>query len=447
MSNTLMIVFHYHPSLEIGAVRSIKFSKYLPEFGWKPFILTVNSRYYGRINETPLEFECKIYRTMKWPVLRDIYLGVRSFFGSGASRKLVLDQKESASSGNASDQSTVSVPFWKRVIFSLSWTPDDKIGWLIPAVRMAIKIIRRENIDVIYTSGPPWTCHVIGLVVKKFTGRKWVADFRDPWDPPRKPRHVSTVYSRRLEQFLADRVASNADLILTATREHRNHFLKMYGGSMEERCFAVLNGYDEDDFKSRKKRQREPDDPVTFLYAGNMYLGRDPFCFLIAAGELLAEGYYSKDEINIQFRGSMLIKDSRINGIVSDYRLEDIVTFRNAVKRADYLDLILNADVLLLMQGENASVQIPGKTFEYIATGNEIIALVSNGATRNFLGDFDRVSLAGINAKDKIKECIRDVFSRVRSCRYDNHVTNRKLQDFTRKKSAETLSGLLDCIS
>ena len=167
MNKILIISYHYHPDLAVGAMRAVKFAKYLPENGWEPVILTVKSKYHSQIDISKSSDNCKVYRTLKLPVFDDIYLKLKSILLSDKSNNKNNSYSNSDPSGN-SEELLKRTPLWKRMIFSFSNTPDNKIGWILPGVFKGLRIIKQENIDVIYSSGPPWTCHIIGLLLKLF---------------------------------------------------------------------------------------------------------------------------------------------------------------------------------------------------------------------------------------------------------------------------------------
>lgn len=444
MKKVLMIAYHFHPGLEIGAVRSVKFAKYLPAFGWWPYVLTIDRKYLDVVDDTPLDFECDIYRTKKWPATRDINLWLKSLLKiKRSSRATVAFQSKPPKSADGG-QHVLKVPLLRRIEYSLNWTPDDKIGWVVPAVIRAVKIIRRYDVEAIYSSGPPWTCHLVGLLLKKLTGKKWMADFRDPWKPFDKPPEITTALSRKIENGMANSVIKNADLVIATTEGYREQLAKDNREVVDGKFFVIRHGFDEEDFIFRRDRKKDTEGPVTILHAGLIFKGRDPSVFLRALGELLEEGFFRDDELRVEFVGNILTDIEKIRKVIADNNLDGIVRVEKPVKREEYLDKIANSDVLLLMHGSDQSIQIPGKTFEYIATGNEIIALMTEGEAYNLLKGFKNVQFAGGGDKEKIKMCVREAVARVRTARVGTRTGDSRLQDFTRTKLTEKLSGLLD---
>lgn len=440
MPRVLIIAYHFYPDLEVGAVRSVKFAKYLPAFGWEPYILTVNPRYYRSFDNPGQEFGFPIYRTSKWPTLDDLYLNLKN--------KIRSNKKPGNDPENGPNYSTISIdekreykrPLWKRLLDSLSATPDKNIGWLFPAVFNAIRLIRKNKIDVIYSSGPPWTCHLIGLIAKLFTGRKLVVDFRDPWESrPNVPSRLSV----KIGDHLKNAVITKSDHVVTSTPLLTDKFKNNYHLS-DDKCSTILNGFDEEDFVGRAKSTKMNNDPLNILYAGTLYTQRDPSSFFAAISELIEENFLRKEEIRIEFLGKNDFGENRTKNVLRIFGLEDITFSFDAVPKDIFYDKIIDADVLLLIQSGSSRNLIPGKTFEYLATGNTILALISEGATHNLLCEFDNVLIADIDDKEKIKDCIKIIVNE-RSISTNISPENKiKLQKLTRRGQTEKLVQILN---
>jgi glycosyltransferase involved in cell wall biosynthesis len=442
MPRILLIAYHFHPDLEVGAVRSVKFARYLPEFGWEPYVLTIDTRFIPKTDEGKLDLDCGIFRTTKWPTIDDGYRWLKKRIKRQETSNSI-GASDQSSSGSMSDESDMPVPpFWKRFISSLSQTPDDAIGWLIPASWKAIRLIRKYNIDVIYTSGPPYTCHLVGLIAAMMTRRKLVVDFRDPWTSGNRIGSHFNAVSLAVERFLERRVISKADLVITSTPAITAQLTEMHSPG-ENRIATILNGYDEDDFRGRTRHPVQDGKPMTFLYAGTLYMGRDPSPLFRAMAELLEAGDLGKNDIRLEIIGNIEYDDRQLTNSITNLGIGDIVKIGGPVARDRYFDRIINADVLILMQSESAGPQIPGKTYEYLATGNKILGLLHDGATRDLLEKYDNVLISDPGDNDRIKECIMTLkkgFSQ--NPQKSNNAAN--LKDITRRRQTERLANLLN---
>lgn len=414
MKKILLIAYHYHPDLQVGAQRTIKYVKYLPENGWQPHVLTVDPRYYPQTDDSPLGFECPVFRTRKWPVPDDVYRGIKRRFALSNHRPAEYT-RISPTTGSVEPEFKKEIPWFKKFLNSLSGTPDGHSGWLVPGVLAARKLIKKHRYDVIYSSGPPQTCHLIGLVAHRLTGVPWVADFRDPWLYPKERDSYVLDYSKNFDVRYEAKLARRASLVLTTTDEWRDHLKQLYSPILDDKCFTVINGFDEDDFDPSTARPADrQSSSKTFLYAGNLYSGRDPAEMLRAGGELLSEGFIKPGEIVFDFYGNSDIDMDRIDDIISQYGLHSMVRFKPPVPREAYLRLLRQADVLVLIQAASGKVHIPAKAFEYLGTGNSILTLTTKGATKNFMSRFDHVSIAELENRDDIKVAIKKLMSQLR---------------------------------
>lgn len=444
MKNILMIAYHFHPDREVGALRTVKFAKYLPGFGWKPIILTVKQKYYEKPDKTALDFDCSIFRTSKIPLIKDIYIFLKPLVKSILRRKTEEQVPHEIEGSGTDSYQYLDVPLWKRFINSFSWTPDDQIGWLVPAVIKAVRTIRKYEIDVIYSSGPPHTCHLVGLFAALFTGKFWVADFRDPWTQVEKPFQVVTKLSRNLEKYMERKVISRANLVISTSEEFKKLLADTYPLIPENKFHVITNGFDEDEFPKRNKMSDEKSGPITFMHAGTLYVGRDPSSVIRAIGELIKEGFLDRNDIKMELMGRIEIDSKSLSEKIEQYETGDIVFFKPTVGRAEYLNIIMKTDVLLLIQTSMASNQIPAKTFDYIATGNQILALVPPGATRNLLAEFPNVEIADPNDISSVKRSVETLITRLRSGRGKDFLNEKKMNVLSRRYLTGRFSKLLD---
>jgi hypothetical protein len=445
MKTILLIAYHYYPDLQVGAQRTIKYVKYLPEFGWQPHVLTVDPGHYPQHDEAPLGFECPVYRTARWPLPDDIYKTVKKFIRRPSSGS--ASHPEGSAPGSPVRRKEQATPAWKKFLNSLSMTPDGMSGWYFPAVLAARRLIRQHRFDVIYSSGPPHTCHLIGLTAHRLTGTPWVADFRDPWLYPKgRDKDVLSI-SKKFDIKYEAKTARYASLLITTTDEWRDHLKHKYHPLLENKCHTILNGFDTDDFvPTPDDKQGCKSAPITLLYAGNLYAGRDPSSLLIAAGELVADGFTPANDLAIEFYGNNDIDMGKMDEIVSSYGIHSQVKFNQPVSRNRYLDLLMNANILILIQADQGRVHIPAKAFEYLGTGNEILTLTSKGATRNFMSGFEQVALAELNDKDAIKEALKHLIDRIKKgARAAGPDTG--LQTITKRSLTKKFAGLLDSIA
>ncbi len=442
----LLVAYYFHPDLEVGAVRSVKFAKYLPESNWQAVVLTVRTEYYQKVDTSTLPFECAVYRTGKWLTLGDVYFRVKQKLTAAptASERQAPTTQSQQIAANFPTSGRESL--WKRTLRLVFWTPDYQIGWLIPGTWKAIRTVYREKIDIIYTSGPPRTGHWIGLLTSLLTRRPLVSDYRDPLVTLQNPTKASKRLEKRINRWIERIVNRHSALVLTTTPEYRDMLKEIHSPYLQDKCFSILNGFDAEDFPLAAAKQAVGGRPIHFLYAGTLYEGRDPRQFVIALGELVREGLLRKENIVVDFYGQVEIDPAKLRSIIDEQGLTDVITFRPLVERKEYLKLIADADVLVLLQSEKSPVQIPAKTFEYLATGNEIIALAAPGATANFLRSFENVSIAAPDDNDAVKSGIKRIVERLADGKRDQAKTLGELKTLHKRELTKDFARLLNSV-
>ncbi|MBN2183836.1 MAG: glycosyltransferase family 4 protein [Candidatus Krumholzibacteriota bacterium] len=388
----LIISYHFPPDLSVGAVRPRKFAEYLPRSGWDPIILTVHERHHDNIDSSGscCGPEAKIFKAVKIP-------GVRSFFLSVKKKYLSLtkdeDIKQHMDEWNPPEQRSKE-PIGeklKRYFFSLFvFLPDDRAGWIFPAVVKGIWLILRYRIDVIYTTSPPSSSLVAGLILKTVTGKRWVTDFRDPWIGEMKPFFVRSRLSDKIELWLEKKVIEKSDHIVSVTPEMTERLRQRYPRLEADKFSTIWNGYDSSElseFIGLEKR-----DEFTFTYAGSFYLGRSPRVFLIALANLMqGSGRIGNEQIRVRFIGDCHYSDGiSIPAMTEELGLTDIVTFIPQISRDEAMIEMARSHILLLLAPDQP-LQIPGKVYDYFGLKAYILAVCGPGASANILNDYDRV--------------------------------------------------------
>ena len=217
MRKVLIIAYYWPPAGGAGVQRVLKFAKYLPQFGWEPVILTVETpdspiEDYSLLEDIPPN--TKVYKTKA--------LEPFNFYKKVTGRK----KEEKISSDILVDNSRSSfvekLSKWIRLNLFI---PDAKIGWIPYAVKNGLKIINDENIDLIFSSSPPHTIQKIGKKLSKKSKLKWVADFRDPWMEIVHYQNVRRNFiTKYIDSKLEKSILKTADGITTISKEIVNLF-------------------------------------------------------------------------------------------------------------------------------------------------------------------------------------------------------------------------------
>ncbi|MCK4715587.1 MAG: glycosyltransferase, partial [Candidatus Marinimicrobia bacterium] len=210
MKKVLIITYYWPPAGGPGVQRVLKFAKYLPEFGWQPIILTVKNGEYPAIDNSlqkEIPANCKVYNTFSIEP-NFVY---KKFTGMGSDEKIPTAVLAAENTN------------WKKRL--ANWIrlnlfiPDAKIGWIPFAVRKGKKIIKAEKPDIIFSSSPPPTVHLIARKLAKWSGIKWVADFRDPWTDIYHYNDVKrSAWSLNRDKDKEKEIVTSADEIITVSQ-------------------------------------------------------------------------------------------------------------------------------------------------------------------------------------------------------------------------------------
>ena len=358
MKKVLIVAYYFPPLGGMGAQRTLRYIRHLPDFGWLPHVLTVKRAAKGEIIDKTL--------------LADIPKGVEVL------RTAFLDR------------TFVSRLFLKLSLERLAYyasrfmsyfPPDHCIGWLPFAYFKAKKLIADEQIDVIYTTSAPYTAHLIGYFLKGRTGKPWVADFRDEWtqNPFREPLFS---WQRNVDLWLEQRVLSSADHVITVTEPYRAQMSSLLRPALRGKFATITNGFDADDFKTCCSSVAEK---FNIAYSGVFYGAQQPTHFLSALENLVNHGKIPLDRIEIVFAGPA--RTWRPTTLSEVSPLNKVIKLTGYISHHEAIHYLMNSDVLMLIVSRlRGKGNIPGKTFEYIASGKPILALVPrDGAAAELL--------------------------------------------------------------
>ncbi len=363
MSKRLLIITYYWPpSGGSGVQRWLKFVKYLPLFGWEPFVFTPENPSFEVLDESLVKDvpeEAEVIRLPIWEPY-SFYTKLAELF-SGKKVQSV----DFVTTGRRSLFQSVAA-FIRGNFF----IPDPKIFWKRPAVKFLNDFIQQNQIRVVITTGPPHSMHLIGLGLKKKNpAMKWIADFRDPWSQWDLLDTLSlTSFVRARHRQIEQRVLTHADCVLTVTP----HYVKWFRELGARKVVLITNGFDEDDFAGLRYEKGER---FTIRHLGVVDELRDPRPFMLAVKEACAENRSLGELLCIEFVG-------RVNSafkiwVESDELLKSITAFRKQVPHHQLVEVYNQTDALLLVLANSAIAagNIPGKLFEYLGSARPIIGI------------------------------------------------------------------------
>ena len=419
--HVLLVAYHYPPSTAAGAVRPAKFARYLPEHDWRVTVLSVAPPAHSAVpaEEGPNE----VHRVRAWPHPQKIYerLKARAAHDEVAYRAVPARLRSPVRHVFASLSGRVFA--WpKRSVLALCSLPDQEMDWLTPAVFRGVRLVRSKRITHMITTGPPHTCHLVGLAIKLLTGAHWVADFRDPWTnrglggkPPvewNRDRLTNCVETR-MRQW----VMRTSDVVLSVTQPVTEHMRTEFPGLDPAKIITLTNGFDPADF-AQFPQVRQFAHPVMFSYLGNFYGPRNPVTFLRALRTLLDDGSLSPGEVQARFVGVVGIAGGRpVPEMLRELGLESMVTVEPTVPRREALRLNLESDVALVLN-EDWPHAVPSKLYDALASGTTILNIGSGGAVAEVLARTGRGIVVNHTDLDEIRGGILECVRRCRDPRY-----------------------------
>ncbi|MEO7989871.1 MAG: glycosyltransferase family 4 protein [Chryseolinea sp.] len=398
-NKVLIIAYYWPPSGGSGVQRWLKFVKYLPSLGWKPYVFTPENPAFAVQDQSLLKdvpTEAEVIRFPIWEPY-EAFFKLSSLFGNKKSAKptdLVSGKKKSLFQ---------NVSTWVRGNFFI---PDPRVFWIRPSVKFLSDFIRDNQINTIITTGPPHSMHLIGLKLKKKNPSiKWLADFRDPWSEwgLLDSLMVGSI-ARKLHRRLESDVLDNADHIITITP----FYVKQFARLAEKPITLLTNGYDEDDFKHMVIKRT---DKFVIRHAGIINEKCDPKPFLVALEEVMNHHPDFKNDVHLDFVGDVHPQVKEFIGQSSV--LSSAITFTKSVPHHDLITLYgESALLLIILTGyKDAEGYMPGKLFEYLATGLPILGTgPSNGDAAVLLNESKAGEMIEGNDKEKIKQALLNAY-------------------------------------
>ena len=301
----------------------------------------------------------------------------------------LLALKPSASEIRTKSIKTKKTIKWHK---KLLYIPDRQIAWAASTSFAAFNLHRSEQFDVILTTSPSESAHIVGWAVKKWKKIPWVADMRDGWmyEPfleVRKNRGGRQRLEFALEKFLLAR----ADSVTTVTQPLMNDLT----GRLEvpeHKAFLVPNGFDEEEYKLSeetialaRRKFDNIDGKMLIVHMGRLSEARkdrdiSPLFQALRRFKTLAPDLAQK--LSIYFVGSA---DCPEVGLVEQMELKDVVHFYPMVSKSDAIAMIKVADALLLITSESQKSIATSKVFDYMAVGKPVLALAKGNAAAHIV--------------------------------------------------------------
>lgn len=358
----LIITYYWPPSGGSGVQRWLKFVKYLPGFGWEPYVFTPEHPSFAIRDESLLADIPSSAEVLKLPIWEpyDIFTRLSTLTGSGRQ-----EVKPTTLVGGGSLFQRAST--WIRGNLLI---PDPKRFWIRPAARFLTDLLKDNQIGTVVTTGPPHSMHLIGYKLKKnIPSLRWVADFRDPWSEWGLLDSLATgSVARRIHRRMEARVLKTADEVITITPFYVRQFSALAGRHVH----LITNGFDEEDFEDLQYTRSSR---FVIRHVGIVNERCNPRPFMAALRRLSERNAEFGRQVRMEFIGE--VHPRFREEVDQDAYLHEITAFTPNLPFRELIPRYGDASLLLLvLHGyKDAEGYMPGKLFEYLATGIPVIGI------------------------------------------------------------------------
>ncbi len=376
-----------------GVQRPLKFVKYLREFGWNPIVLCPEPGRYPYFDESLAEE----LASLSVEVIR---INPDTLFHVGT--------KSSSASQNRWQVPDLFAKIARRIL-RLFLYPDNKKGWIAPAIEKGNEILSSRNIKAIFSTAPPFSNHIVGKELSKSSGVPLVLDYRDAWLNNHFMDGMFDWQKKKMLKLEQECVAE-ADSIIGLDDFMLQQMKDEYELS-EDTLQVIPHGYDPEDFE--KPGQPTLDykkGKLNFLYSGLFYEQNQPDVFLKALRKAIVEKGVSKEKIHLHFQGGL---DHRIKELIRKLNFEDIVSDYGYQTHSQAVANLKQADVLWMISNFDSShKQVKsGKLFEYFGAQKPVLGLVQDGKEAELLRQYTAGFIAKVDSIEDTAETLVKIFS------------------------------------
>ncbi|MGD9056456.1 MAG: glycosyltransferase [Desulfobacterales bacterium] len=435
----LYISYSFPPSGGSAVQRPLKFTKFLSDFGWKVHVVSVKKDYFLFDFELRKEIPDKTSVTEAFSLEPSIL-------------KIILKRKykkfyrwKFASLIMNFFLKIYSVIFYRLVI--IDWCD----GWVPFGFLKAKKIMRKENVDLILVSMEPSSACIIGILLKKITGKPLVLDYHDAWTTS-VPFGQRNGLRKKISEMLENYVINFADKIIACKTDIIFDIQRKFGSLDDQKFVLIRNGYDADDYSGVKKKENKK---FVITYTGKLSekLYYSPETFINALSQFIRENQIPKNDICVLFVG-LISKNykNRFAELIKKLNIEDIVITTGNVDHTKCIEYQKNSDLLLYIiesiDGKKASYKfsgvIPAKIYEYIYSGTPILAIAPPGFEVDLINKTKTGFVAEPNNIKSVKKVLFKIYKKYKSGQLFIDPNMEEIRKYDRRELTKKLAGVLD---
>lgn len=413
----LILTYYWPPGGGGGVQRWLKFVKYIREFGWEPIIYTQKNGEMPVIDHSLGEQLPNDIQTIRTEI-KEPYTYYKWLLGK--------KKKEKVYSGFINDKKTGFKHKLSIFIRGNFFIPDARMWWIKPSVKYLTKHIKEINPDLIISTGPPHSMHLIALGLKKKVNIPWIADFRDPWTKIDfyDQLHL-TSWGDKKHKGLEQKVLSTANKVVTVSPSWANDFKELSG---RNDIGVINNGFDPADFDSAISQM---DEKFSICHVGSMNKDRNPLVLWKALHKLLKNDSIAK-KLQIKLIGQI------DNSIVESLKEHGLYPFLKHIPQLKHSEAILEmrkSQLLLLPINNtpNLGGVLPGKLYEYLGAKRPIICVAPNRCdAKDIILETQAGEVIGYEDLSKMESALENWFSQFEQ----NELTvfSQKIMQYSRKE-------------
>lgn len=425
----LIITYYWPPSGGVSVHRCLKFAKYLRSFGWEPIIYTPENPHYTYLDKTNFKDIPESIEIIKYPIIEPF-----SLFKKLSGRKK-NDETNPVYARGKKVKFIDSLAIWIRGNFFI---PDARFLWIKPSVKFLSNYLKERSVDAIISTGPPHTSNMIGCKLADKFNIPLLADFQDPWTQVDYYKMLKiSKWADKKHKRMEQQIFKIAKKITIASPSWADDLGKIGAKNVT----PIYFGYDEDDFPKEKP---EAFKEFTISHAGLLGYDRNPETFLNVLYDIKKDNPEFGKLLRLKFAG---IVDFTVKDVIEKLGLSENFVELGNIPRPQAVDLTLKAQVLLLPLNiaDNAKGRIPGKLFECMRSGNDILCLGPKGSdVENILLESNTGKSFEYNDYNGIKEYILNMYGLFKERKLSG--ISRDISKYSVKNQTEKIAKFLDQI-
>ena len=409
--NILMLCYYYPPLKDVGCKRSVSFSKYFKKHGWNPYVISVKNpdKTYCSVGKNPppagvpTEYSYSIVNIYK-------LLGKMN---GALSRILKL----------------VNINITRNYFSYFFCIPDLFWGWIPLTTLKALKHIKKFDINIIYVSCTPFSSALIGVFLKRLTGKPLIIDFRDPYAVDRIFTILKTpMFRQKIDRTIQNYIFRHTDIFIVNNEDTKKLYIRECPQT-KDMIFAVHNGF-EAEYIMQGKTEKYP--KFSIVYTGEFYFyALESEVFFRALSLLKQKGMINRDNFQFLFYGD---GKKEIERIAEKCDVADLVFASARIPYKDVLNVLSKSHLQLL---RIVKPMISTKLFEGIPLNIPFLATIPTGEVAEIIENYSPSSyIVNEESPEKVADAILDAMSRYKR----NEIQDNRVQEFLDSFSRENLT-------